>query len=101
MQDSGSALATATQQVDNPRTRVTHYAFKPNDATGYHRHEHDYVIVPVTKGTLKIVGPDKGETLFELQPGQSYFRNAGVEHDVINASPHDIAFVEIEFMADR
>ena len=99
MPDSGSALATATQQIDNPRTRVTHYAFKPGEATGYHRHEHDYVIVPVTNGTMRIVGPDKGETLFELRPGQSYFRNAGVEHDVINASPHDIAFVEIEFMA--
>ncbi len=99
MEQTGQALATETQQVDNPRTRVTHYGFKPGEATGWHRHEHDYVIVPVTAGTLKIVGPDKGETLFELQPGQSYFRNAGVEHDVVNASGTDIAFVEIEFVS--
>jgi len=28
--------------------------------------------------------------------GQSYFRNAGVEHDVINAGDAPVTFVEIE-----
>ncbi len=28
--------------------------------------------------------------------GVPYFRNAGVEHDVINANPFEFAFVEVE-----
>jgi len=32
-----------------------------------------------------------------LVAGQSYFRNAGVEHDVKNVNDHEFIFVEIEF----
>jgi mannose-6-phosphate isomerase-like protein (cupin superfamily) len=28
--------------------------------------------------------------------GKSYFRNAGVEHDVINNGPGEMVFIEIE-----
>ncbi len=31
-----------------------------------------------------------------LSAGQAYSRPAGVQHDVMNGSPHPIAFVEIE-----
>lgn len=89
--------AVATIQVDNDRTRVTEWRFTPGAATGYHRHEFDYVVVPQTTGKLKLIGPDGGETLADLTAGQSYFREAGVEHDVINASDHEFVFVEIEF----
>jgi uncharacterized protein YjlB len=82
--------AVATIQVDNERTRVAEWRF-------YHRHEFDYVVVPQTTGKLKLVGPDGGETIAALTAGQSYFREAGVEHDVINASDHEFVFVEIEF----
>jgi quercetin dioxygenase-like cupin family protein len=89
--------AVATIQVDNERTRVAEWRFAPDAATGYHRHEFDYVVVPQTTGKLKLVGPDGGETIAALTAGQSYFREAGVEHDVINASGHEFVFVEIEF----
>jgi hypothetical protein len=32
----------------------------------------------------------------ELTHGASYARKSGIEHNVINASAHEIAFVEIE-----
>ena len=89
--------ATSTVQTDNERTRVTEWRFRPDAATGYHRHEYDYVVVPIVDGHLRLVGPDGAESTAELVAGQSYFRNAGVEHDVINASGHEFAFVEIEF----
>ena len=92
-----SGRAVPTIQVDNERTRVTEWRFAPGAATGYHRHEFDYVVVPGTTGTLKLVGPDGGETFAELTRGVSYFRNAGVEHDVINASEGEFVFVEVEF----
>ena len=46
---------------------------------------------------LKLVGPDGGETLAQLVAGRPYFREVGVEHDVINASEGEFVFVEIEF----
>jgi beta-alanine degradation protein BauB len=41
------------------------------------------------------VGP-AGQTSFEMTPGQSYGRKAGVEHDVITAGDAPVSFVEIE-----
>ena len=76
---------------------MTEWRFTPGAATGWHRHEYDYVIVPITTGTLKLIGPHNSETFAELQAGVAYFRNAGVEHDVINANDYDFAFVEVEF----
>ncbi len=87
--------ASPTVQVDNDRLRVTEWHFAPGAATGHHRHEFDYVVVPLTTGQLRLVEPD-GERVAELTAGVSYYRGAGVEHDVINASPGEFAFIEIE-----
>jgi quercetin dioxygenase-like cupin family protein len=92
-----SDAAIPTVQSDNDLTTVTQWRFAPGAATGFHRHEYDYVIVPVTTGTLKLIGPDGEENLAELVAGVSYFRNAGVEHDVINANDYEFVFVEVEF----
>lgn len=91
-----SQQAQSTVQVDNERVRVTEWRFAPGAATGYHRHEYDYVVVPLLTGRLKLVGPDGAESFSDLEAGSSYFRQAGVEHDVINASEGEFAFVEIE-----
>lgn len=88
--------ATGTVQIDNDRVRVTEWRFTPGAATGFHRHEFDYVVVPLMTGTLKLIGPDGAETSSDLTAGASYFRQAGVEHDVINATDGEFAFVEIE-----
>jgi hypothetical protein len=90
---SGSARAIV--HVDNERVIVTEYRFGPNDNTGWHRHGHDYVVVPLMDGRLKIVNAD-GESFAEMKVGAPYFRKEGVEHDVVNASGGDYAFIEIE-----
>ena len=87
--------ATPDVQVDNDRLRVTRWSFAPGAETGWHRHEMDYVVVPVVDGTLLIENGDTSQP-FELVAGQSYARKAGVEHNVVNGSAHPIAFVEIE-----
>ena len=38
-----------------------------------------------------------GERFSELKTGVPYFRNAGVEHDVVNANDYEYSFIEIEF----
>ena len=92
-----SKQAEPTVQVDNERTRVTEWRFAPGAATGYHRHEYDYVVVPQTTGKLRMIGPDNADTTSDLTAGRSYFREAGVEHDVINANAFEFVFVEVEF----
>jgi quercetin dioxygenase-like cupin family protein len=92
-----AAKATGKIQEDNARTRVTLWSFTQGAETGQHRHEYDYVVVPLTSGALRIIDMTGKESLAELAAGGSYFRQAGVEHNVINASSGDFAFVEIEF----
>jgi len=88
--------AQPTVQIDNERVRVTEWRFAPGAATGWHRHELDYVVVPMTTGQLRLVDGAGESHLAELTAGRSYFREAGVEHDVINANDHEFVFVEVE-----
>ncbi|NJO23385.1 MAG: cupin [Sphingomonadales bacterium] len=96
MQQARLPQATPTVQVDNDRVRVTEWRFVPGAETGEHVHELDYVIVPCMTGQLKIVAPDGQASIAELKQGVSYFRQAGVHHNVINANAFEFAFVEIE-----
>ena len=99
--DLVSGTATPTVQIENSRTRVTQWHFAARgDNTGWHRHEYDYVVVPIQDGTLEIVDADGNLTKAELKTGVPYFRNLGVEHDVINGNDGAFAFIEIEFLQD-
>jgi quercetin dioxygenase-like cupin family protein len=82
-------------QTDTAEVRVTQWRLPPGSATGHHRHEYDYVVVPMTDGLLTLVTAD-GRREGRLTAGQSYFRKAGVEHDVVNDTAAEIVFVEIE-----
>ena len=87
--------ARATVQIDDGQVRVTEWRFRPGEATGPHRHEMPYVVVPMTTGALESRGAD-GVLVAQLTAGQAYTRPAGVEHDVVNANPFEFVFVEIE-----
>jgi quercetin dioxygenase-like cupin family protein len=89
------AAAVATRQIDNERVIVTEWRFAPGAQTGWHRHGHDYVVCPLTNGTLLLETPD-GNVEAVLKAGVSYFRDEGVEHNVINAGDDELVFVEIE-----
>ena len=96
-----SGGSTPTIQIDNERVRVTEWRFAPGKATRWHRHAHDYVVVPLTTGTLTLAEPGGAVRHSHLSAGVSYFRPAGVEHDVINDSEFEFIFVEIEVKADK
>ena len=87
--------AQATVQIDNARVKVTEWYFAPGAHTGWHRHGMDYVVVPMTSGTLLLETPD-GDVHSTLTAGQSYTRLTGVEHNVVNASTQPFVFIEIE-----
>jgi quercetin dioxygenase-like cupin family protein len=88
--------AASDVQVDTAEVRVTRWRLAPGSATGHHVHEMDYVIVPVTPGELTIVAPNGERSNAQLGAGQSYFRKAGVEHDVMNETANEIIFLEVE-----
>lgn len=91
--------ATSDVQIDNDEVRVTEWRLAPGSATGHHRHEMDYVIVPVTNSDMTIVAPDGTRSIAQLRIGKSYFRKAGVEHDVLNETRDAIVFLEVELKA--
>ena len=64
--------AQATVHIDNDRVIVTEYRFEPDASTGWHRHEHDYVIVPLLDGKLKVITAD-GETMAPMTGGGALF----------------------------
>lgn len=82
-------------QINNERVTVTEWRFAPGARTGHHVHAHDYVVVPLTTGVLRLVEAG-GVRDVQLEAGASYARPAGVAHDVVNASGHEFRFVEIE-----
>ncbi len=83
-------------QQDTPEVRVTEWRLPPGAATGRHTHGMDYVIVPMTTSVMTIVSPTGERSAAQLTAGQSYFRKAGVEHDVLNETDCAIVFLEIE-----
>ena len=87
--------AKPTVQIDDARVIVTEWRFAPGADTGHHVHAHDYVVVPLTTGTLRLEEP-AGTRDVQLTAGASYARPAGVAHNVINANAFEFAFVEIE-----
>jgi quercetin dioxygenase-like cupin family protein len=87
--------AVPTIQTETDEVRVTQWRLPPGSATGHHRHEFNYVVVPMTDGTLTLVS-GAGRSQGRLAAGQAYFRKAGVEHDVINETAAEIVFIEIE-----
>jgi beta-alanine degradation protein BauB len=88
----------ADRQIENGRARVTRHRMAPGAHTGFHRHEYDYVVVPVTAGRMRVIEAGR-ESIVELAAGVSYFRPAGVEHDVINSGDQVLIFVEIEIVS--
>lgn len=94
------APAIAILQVDNDAVRVTRWTFPPRTETGWHRHGLDYVVVPTLPGTLTIVGTDGTRRDYDYVPGESYHRQRGAEHNVVNLSAGTVEFVEIE-LKDR
>ncbi|OWY06336.1 cupin domain-containing protein [Thioclava sp. IC9] len=97
--DKSAGSAVGSVLIENARTRVTEWRFPAKgDNTGWHLHEHDYVVVPLADGQLELREPG-GQTRFaELRKGVPYFREKGARHDVVNYNAFEFAFIEIEFL---
>ena len=89
-------MAKSNVMIDNERVRVTEWSFEIGDETGHHVHEYDYVVVPMLDGQLKIVDDEGNESISSLTEGNSYYRNKGVSHNVLNNNDFPYKFIEVE-----
>ena len=92
--------ATARTQVENEWVRVTEWRFAPGAETGHHVHEHDYVVVPLTTGVLRLE-ERSGTRDAQLESGVAYARERGVAHNVVNGNGFEFRFLEIELLRAR
>ncbi len=86
--------------IDDARFKATEWRFEPGAETGWHVHGHDYVIVPLGDGRLRLEEPGdvvRGTDLYRHVP---YSRRTGVAHNVINDSDAPLAFLEVEAVED-
>jgi beta-alanine degradation protein BauB len=44
--------ARSETSADDDRVRITTWTFEDGEDTGHHRHEYDYIVVPITGGTF-------------------------------------------------
>ncbi len=88
--------ATSNIQINNKLIKVTKYSFMPGQETGMHKHLFNYIVTPITNGRLLLIDKKGNESNYNLIASQSYFRKAGVEHNVINYSKHNLIFIETE-----
>lgn len=96
---SQNGTASSEVLIENTRVRVTRWSFaNKGDNTGWHRHEHDYIVVPQFDGRLKINLPGDQHVTADLKSGEPYFRELGTQHDVISANGFPCAFIEIELL---
>lgn len=88
-----------TVKIDEPHVRVTELRFAPGAQTGWHRHGHDYVVVPLCTGVLLLEEPGGASRTVQLRAHEPYARRAGVEHNVVNANDFEFSFLEIETLS--
>ena len=83
--------AVPTLQIDNDRVVVTEWRFAPGAETGWHRHAHDYVVVPQTTETIIRTHAANREA----QSRQGVLSAMGALANVVNAKDRFV-FVEVE-----
>ena len=91
-------MAKSNILIDNDKVKVTEWSFEVGDSTGHHIHEYNYIVVPMLDGELKILDNENSETISKLSKGGAYYREKGVEHNVLNNNNFPYSFIEIELI---
>lgn len=90
-------LARRDVLCDDADTTVSLFTIAPGEETGWHRHEHDYVVVNLTDAYFKfdLRNAPPGETRNKAR--DTHTHPVGVEHNAHNAGTNDIILLEIEY----
>lgn len=88
--------AVPTVLLDDAVCRITRWDFEPGADTGHHVHGLGYVVVPMTDCQFLLEEPC-GDRRVDIAKGAAYRREAGAEHNVVNAGTEPMSFIEIEY----
>jgi len=88
--------AVPTILLDDSVVRITRWDFEPGADTGHHVHGMGYVVVPMTDCHFLLEEPN-GNREAKIAKGAAYRREAGMEHNVVNAGSEFMSFIEIEY----
>jgi hypothetical protein len=95
---SERSRAKGLVKIDEPNVRVTEYRFAPGAETGWHRHDADYVVIPLVDGELLLEEPGGAARTLRLEAYEPYARYEGVEHNVVNANAYDYRVLQVEIL---
>lgn len=84
--------------LETNEVRVTRWILSGDEETGQHRHLHNYVVVPLAPGRMRVTAVDGGVTVHPLDKGMPYYREAGAEHTVCSDDDGVLDFVELELL---
>lgn len=87
---------TATKLIDDDLVRVTRFDFAPGAETGWHVHGMNYVITALTDCAMLLEEAGGVSRQVLVPAGTVYRRDAGVAHNVVNASDMAMSFIETE-----
>jgi hypothetical protein len=87
--------AARVVHINTTEVGVTEWRLEPGASTRRQRHHCDVVLVPLTRGRLRLVGPH-GHSLVEIMPGASVLSTACRDREAINDGSAPVAFVEVE-----
>jgi quercetin dioxygenase-like cupin family protein len=88
--------ARSERTADDDRVRITTWTFEDGEDTGHHRHEFDYIVIPVTGGTFVVTETDGTTRELTQEAGAAYLGHIGTQHNVTNCSGRTAMFVEVE-----
>ena len=89
-------MAKSKVLIENDKTIVTEWSFDVGDSTGHHTHEHNYIVVPMLDGELKVIDHNNVEKISKLTKGGVYYREKGIKHNVFNNKSFPYSFIEVE-----
>ncbi|MBM3517115.1 MAG: cupin domain-containing protein [Alphaproteobacteria bacterium] len=87
--------STTRRIEETPPVIISESGFAPGTETGWHRHNHDSIVVCLSAGQLT-AETSQGTVVNDLAMGQTYTRPEGVEHNIVNTGPGEFVFIEIE-----
>ena len=93
--------ATPQVLIENREVRVTRWTLDTSEETGLHRHGHNYAVVPLADGVMRVAAVDGSVTAHRLVKGVPYYREAGAEHNVGNGGEGPLDFVELELLREE
>lgn len=89
-----SVISTTFNELDT--ATLSRHTLAPGQTTGMHQHRFDYVVVPLSDGTVTI-DTEGGSTAFSMQRATPYSRKAGITHSLTNTGSSVVDFIEVEF----